>query len=321
MINITNIQNILPAGVKNTLKPFYRMVFPNQLFIVLWITFRCNYKCSYCPVVTKFNFEKIYDKNQEQDPDVWIAALDKLPQANIYLSGGEPFIYKGLPDFVNSQKKHKILGIVTNGTVPVDVYARIKRKTHLNLSYHSEFIAQQSFIDKIKKLKELKKFHLNVNIVATRENLPMIAEFKEHLVDESISLHIDPLIDVDMQFQYSMDEKATLMQYLQKDRVNTMDRLDYHAYGMKTCSAGRNYINIMPNGDVFRCAAGFEYFHSLLRKNILSSGPNAPYDPGFFSMGNIFQDQFFLDSKDIYCELPCPAACDRDMAKIKIIKE
>jgi hypothetical protein len=75
----------------------------------------------------------------------------------------------------------------------------------------------------------------------------------------------------------------------------------------------------MPNGDVFRCAAGFEYTYSALRESVLKSGPSAPYDPTFFSMGNIFNENFSLDRRDIICELPCPAACDRDMATIKFI--
>jgi MoaA/NifB/PqqE/SkfB family radical SAM enzyme len=171
----------------------------------------------------------------------------------------------------------------------------------------------------IRELKELDKFHLNINIVATRENLPIIRQLETHLTDEGVSLHVDPLIDADMQFQYTDSEKELLSKVLQKDRINTLDRLDFYGYSTKKCSAGRNYINIMPNGEVYRCAAGFEYYYSPLRNSVLSTGPNAPYDPAFFFMGNIFDPSFRLDTKDITCELPCPAACDRDMAKIKFL--
>jgi organic radical activating enzyme len=76
-----------------------------------------------------------------------VAALDKLPSANIYVSGGEPFIYKGLPDFINKQSRHKILGVVTNASVPSKIYDRVTRRTHLNLSYHAEFTSQEAFIE------------------------------------------------------------------------------------------------------------------------------------------------------------------------------
>jgi len=319
MIDILTLQNLLPASVKNALKPFYRIVYPNQLCIVLWITFRCNYKCSYCPIVTKFDFGSIYGKDSERSSEDWIEALNKLPTANIYLSGGEPFLYKELPDFINNQTKHKILGIVTNATVKTDVYKRINKKTHLNLSFHSEFTNQEKFIAKIKELKATKKYHLNVNIVATRENIPIIVKFQDLLFDEDVSLHIDPLIDADMQFEYTDEEANILKPLWQKDRIATLDRLNFENYSPKICSAGKNYINLMPNGDVFRCASGFDYFYSPLRKSTLLSGPKPPYDPKYFHMGNIFDNEFSLDTKPILCELPCPAACDRDMAKISFL--
>lgn len=320
MIDIIHLQNILPASIKNAIKPFYRTFYPNQLCIVLWITFRCNYKCAYCPVVTKFNYSNIYGKDSEYSYAEWILALDKLPKANIYISGGEPFLYKDLPDFVNNQRKHKILGIVTNATVKSSVYNKINKKTHLNLSFHSEFTTQEQFISKLLELKSLNKFHLNVNIVATRENIPLIAELKKGLVCENISLHVDPLIDSDMEFLYSQEEKELLHDFLENDRVSNLDRLNFFDYRLKQCSAGKNYINIMPNGDVFRCASGFEYYLSPLKKQVLSSGLNAPYDPKYFYMGNIFDEKFSLDTNSILCELPCPAACDRDMAKISFLK-
>lgn len=320
MLDISTLQRFLPASVKNALKPFYRVIYPNQLCIVLWITFRCNYKCSYCPVVTQFDFGKIYDKDSERSPEEWIAALEKLPTANIYISGGEPFIYKGLPDFINNQTKHKILGIVTNATVKTDVYDRVNKKIHLNLSFHSEFTTQDKFIAKIQELKATKKYHLNVNIVATRANIPTIVKLQELLNDEDVSLHIDPFIDPDMQFYYSEEEKEILKSLWTKDRVETLDRLNFDEYAPKICSAGKNYINLMPNGDVFRCAGGFDYYYSPLRKLVLSSGSNAPYDAKYFYMGNIFDEGFTLDKNNIYCDLPCPAACDRDMATIKFVK-
>jgi MoaA/NifB/PqqE/SkfB family radical SAM enzyme len=296
-----------------------RTFHPNRLYVVLWITFQCNYKCSYCPVVTKFDYGKIFTRKDEKTPDQWITALEKLPRARIYISGGEPFIYKGLPDLINNQSKHVVTGVVTNASAPAKVYERVKKKIQLNLSFHPEFTSQDEFLRKIQELKELTQFSLVVNIVATPDNLPIIAAMNARLVDQNVTLHVDPLVDPDMQFQYSDEELRTLMTVLTRGRKNSLDRLNYRSYKQKKCSAGRNYINIMPNGDVFRCAGGFEYMLSPLRKSILENGPSAPYDATLFSMGNIFDENFSLDTNDIICGLPCPAACDRDMARIKFI--
>jgi MoaA/NifB/PqqE/SkfB family radical SAM enzyme len=321
MLNVATLQRYLPASVKNALKPYYRRMFPNQLCILLWVTFRCNYRCSYCPVVTRFDFSTIYGKEDERTPQDWIAALDRLPAANVYISGGEPFLFKGLPELVNGLGKHQCLGIVTNATVKTSVYEQITRKVHLNLSFHREFASEDEFLAKIDELRRVGRFHLNVNLVATRENVPLIPKLEKLMTDHRISLHIDPFVDPDLGFTYTPDEMAILVRYLENDRLTQMDRLDFNEYGPKECSAGRNYINIMPDGTVFRCAGGYDYYHSPLKRKLLQRGPNAPYDAGFFKMGNLFDPNFKLDSRPVFCDLPCTAACDRDMATIRGLEE
>jgi MoaA/NifB/PqqE/SkfB family radical SAM enzyme len=317
MLDVATLQRYLPASVKNALKPYYRSLFPNQLCILLWVTFRCNYRCSYCPVVTHYSYADIYGSADERRPEDWIAALDRLPQANIYISGGEPFLFKGLPELVNGLTRHHILGIVTNATVNTSVYERINRKIHMNLSFHREFVSEDDFIGKIDELRKVGRFHLNVNLVATRENVPMIPKLEKLLTDHRVSLHIDPFVDPEMKFQYTTQEMAILQRYLPPDRTTQMDRLKFDSYESKICSAGQNYINVMPDGTVFRCAAGYDYFHSPLRRPVLQAGPKAPYDPSFFKTGNIFDPNYRLDTQPVRCGLPCTAACDRDMATIK----
>jgi len=320
VIDVASLQRFVPAFVKNALKPYYRVLFPNQLCVMLMATFRCGYRCSYCQWVTRFSYAGIYGREKELAPEVWLAALDKLPKANIYISGGEPFLFNGLADLVNGMKKHKILGIVTNATVNTAVYERIRKKIHLNVSFHREYVSEEQFIGKIDDLRRIGMFHINVNLVATRENVQMIPRIERLLADHQVSLHIDPFVDPDMAFEYTPEETRVLARYLAPDRSSQLDMLDFDSYAPKACSAGRNYITLMPDGTVLRCVSGSDYFHSPLRKRVLESGPGAPYDPGYFLMGNILDPGFSLDTAPVYCELPCPAACDRDMATIKGLK-
>jgi MoaA/NifB/PqqE/SkfB family radical SAM enzyme len=190
-------------------------------------------------ILEKSSREKIFKRDDEKTPSEWITALEKLPPARIYISGGEPFIYKGLPDFINNQSKHKILGVVSNGTVPVKIFDRINKKIHLNISFHPEFVSQEEFLRKVEEIKSLNRFYINVNIVATPENLPIIPIIKDRLVDKDVSLHVDPFIDADMKFQYSEAELKALMGVLYKDRKNSLDRLNFESYGRKKCSAGK----------------------------------------------------------------------------------
>jgi len=308
MVNVTTLQRYLPASMKNALKPYYRRLFPNQLCVVLLVTVRCQYRCSYCPIVTNFNYAGIYGKKDERSPNEWIAAFNRLRKANVYISGGEPFLFEGLPELVNGLKRHNILGIVTNATAPTAVYQRIERYVHLNISFHREFASEDDFLAKIDALRKIGRFHLNVNLVATRENVPMIPKIEKLFGDHRVSLHVDPYIDPNMEFQYTPEEMAILSPYLSPDRRVNLDILRFDDYAAKECTAGASYVNVMPDGTVFRCASGFDYYHSPLRRPLLEKGPRAPYDPSYFRMGNLFDPEFELDARPVRCGLPCTAA-------------
>lgn len=304
---LDSVQRLMPARMKFFLKPYYRRLFSDRLHVLFWPTFRCNYACTYCTVCTKFDFAKVFPKASEKRVEQWLVALDKLPPAMIYISGGEPFLYAGLPELVNNlPKKHQLLGIVSNVSLPASVYRKIKNRFHLNASFHREFVSAENFITRVKELQEF--IHVHVNIVATRENLPVISSIDELMETHHISLHVDPYVD--HEFNYSTQEEALLKKYTQADRKSLVDFNDFNP---KQCSAGRNYINLMPDGQVFTCAAGFSYTYSPLYTEMVR---NRPLDN--FRMGNLFDEGFKLNSTDIICKLPCKDACDRDSVLITI---
>lgn len=117
-----HLQQILPAKLKFALKPYYRKVFPNRLHIYWNPTFRCNYKCSYCPVVTKFAYTTVAGKSQERTGAEWLSAFDRLPPFVLYIAGGEPFVYADLANVINElPAKHRLMGVVTNLSQPASV--------------------------------------------------------------------------------------------------------------------------------------------------------------------------------------------------------
>jgi len=308
-MDLVSIQRFIPPQAKYFLKPYYRKFFSNRLHILLWPTFRCNYRCSYCTVVTKYNLLNDFPPKSERRAEEWVAALEKLPPAMIYFAGGEPFLYMGLPDLVNNlPKKHQLLGIVSNVSQPTSAYRKIKRSFHLNASFHREFVSESDFVAKVKELQEFLDVH--VNIVATKENLPVIASIDALLKTHRMTLHVDPLVDV--AFRYSGAEEALLRKYTKADRSTLVQFDDFSA---KTCSAGRNYLNLMPDGQAFTCAGGFHYTYSPLYAGMVENRPL-----GQFRLGNIFDSDFKLNSSDIVCELPCQHACDRDSVTMKSIE-
>ena len=175
-----------------------------------------------------------------------VAGIQKLPPAMIYIAGGEPFLYAGLPELVNHlPKKHQLLGIASNISLPASVYRKIKQPFHLNASFHREFVSADDF--NIARVKELQgSLHLAVNIVATPENLPAIAAIDALMKSHSIALHVHPYIDA--AFRYSAQEHALLRKYTQTDRNSSL--VNFKDFSARHCSAGRNYIHIMSGGDV-----------------------------------------------------------------------
>jgi organic radical activating enzyme len=260
-------------------------------------------------VCTKFDFAKVFVPQSEKKVEQWLTVLEKLPPATIYVAGGEPFVYAGLPELVNNlPKKHQLLGIVSNVSLPASVYRKIKRPFHLNASFHREYVSAESFIARVKELQEF--LHVHVNIVATPENLPVISSIDELMKTHRITLHVDPYVD--HEFRYSTEERTLLRKYTQADRKSLVDFDDFSS---KRCSAGRNYINLLPDGQAFTCAAGFNYTHSPLYAELVRNKPL-----GHFRMGNIFDADFKLNSTDVTCELPCKDACDRDSVIMTIQK-
>lgn len=307
------IQSVLPASVKNRLKPYYRTFFPNRLHILFSPTYRCNYTCSYCPVVTRFDYTSVVPGDQEKTPAEWISALAKLPPALIFITGGEPFVYKGLPDLINGLGKHGLLGVVTNATAPIKIYDRIAQSIQLHVSFHREFIEEPAFLAKVDQLRQRHK--VQVNIVATPENLPLIEQIATDFSAQDVALHVDPYIDTT--FTYSPAQRAMLDRVLQADRAVYLDRqLAYDDYGDKTCSAGQNYFALAPNGDVYTCVGGKHYLNSPLYQHILEAAP-APQDLEAYRMGNLFDAAFRLNDGPIRCVLPCGNPCDFDSVTIR----
>lgn len=315
MFDIATLQRHIPASLKNALKPYYRTVFPNKLHVLFWVTFRCNYRCSYCPVVTKFDYTSLFPRSDERTVDEWLGAFSKLPPAMFYVSGGEPFMYRGLPQLINRlDAKHTVLGVVTNGSVDMKVYREVEKPLHLNISFHNEFVSDDELLAKLEQLKE--HFHLNVNIVATPANLPMIERVGERLRGRRVSLHVDPYVDPG--FTYTPEQKRLLLKYLPPDRrYHLENQLNSSDYAAKSCSAGKNYINVLPNGDVFTCIGGADYLMSPLVRDIVRRGKVEARGLDIYRMGNLFDDSFQLRDEFMECRLPCKSACDFDSAIIK----
>ena len=302
-------QGLIPQKLKIYLKPYLRKVLPNKRFAVLWITFRCNYKCSYCPYESTSDYSKIFPIDCELTKEEWLKNLEKLPPTSFYFSGGEPFLYSDLAYIINNfPSKHSILGVISNGSLPLSVYKKVKKKIHLNISFHREFVDEESFIDKVKELSKL--FQVSINIVATPENIPFLDTLSKICKENKIHFHVDPLVTNGFVcYEYNDKQKFILKKYIKTDRSNTKKML-FAQKTAKICSAGRNFYNIMPNGEVSVCSRMMDNKYSNYGEKI---------DESNFFLENIFSENFKLNTQNIICKHACINHCDLDYCDIKPI--
>ena len=311
-LDVLDMKRFLPASALTALKPYYRTFFPNKLIVMMNPTWRCNYTCSYCPVVTKFAYTTVVGKSGERNAEDWLIALEKLPPAALCFVGGEPFVYAELATLVNRMPgKHHLLAVTTNLSQPESVYRKIEKRIKLIASLHREHTDPEAFLAKIKRLSP--HFQIHVNIVATPENLPYLGAISRELSDAGVTLHVDPYVNVSG-FHYTAEQRAELKQYITADR-NPETQMDYNDYAPKRCSAGRNYMTLAPDGSAYTCFNGMNFNHSTQYTDIVG-GRNVSQ----FRMGNVFDADFHLNSKDMICSMPCNAACDRDSAIIRPIQ-
>lgn len=124
----------------------------NQLFVDWLLHTVCNYKCHYCAENT----------GRHPFPDLGTCStiVDKLVAAypgklfKFQLSGGEPTVWKELPEFIDMlfKKTNGSVEIITNGSVPASYWNKISKleSTSVFFSFHyTEVKDIDKFIDGI----------------------------------------------------------------------------------------------------------------------------------------------------------------------------
>ena len=84
-----------------------------------------------------------------------------------------------------------------------------------------------------------------MNIVATPENIPALEHIRSSFKGSEIEHHVDPYTDPG--FNYTPERRKMLSAYIQAERDVNAERR-FEDFAPKRCSAGRNYINITPDG-------------------------------------------------------------------------
>ena len=258
---------------------------------------RCNFNCEYC---TQFKYQKDLIKGRpftEVSPDVWIKHIGRIKptrQFRITLGSGEPTLYQGISDIINSFSYYTLL--YTNGS---DATLKELKKTKardnlfLYVSYHPMSISCENFMENAKWIKSTFKV-MDFHCVPYSRNKKRIVRDKKLFKKQGLTLNTNhPLIGWFDGELYFYD--------FQKDEPRFRDRIISRLGGDKKtvfCKMSHNhtpYTPVMsypvaPNGDIYIC---WRYLLARANEGIL---------------GNFFDEDFQFS--DGYLECPNYGDCN-----------
>ncbi|MCB4791213.1 MAG: radical SAM protein [Elusimicrobia bacterium] len=310
IINIYDLKNKLVRIPKYPrLDPPYR---------VHWnwdISFKCNYKCSYCEVIKR----DIEFKSKSIDISRWEEAWEKIFEkywgSHVRFSGGEPTIYPNFWGLVKTLLKYNSVDITTNLSFDMKEFLdKIPPNNGVSISssFHPEFDDMKKYLDKVKFLHH-NGFPSTICYVGYPNHLGKISEYKKMVESERIYFKVIPFAgkfnDKWYPQSYSVEEKM-LLEGIAKDALDEhlkdmnsrwydwrVKREEEPGKKVKTgelCRMGQMYAKIHPDGSVTRCCAGY---HGV--------------DSG--SLGSILDKDFKLLDEPAACKVSYQCPCFKSM--------
>ena len=265
----------------------------------------CNYRCSYCFVPPEELGAKI---EIFATPEQWRAAFDATGKRwLIHLTGGEPTVYPDFMALCEALTQRHVISINSNLSRPVvrQMAGRIdpSRVSFINAGLHvaerTRRAGSDDFLDNARFLQEA-GFRVIVTAVATPE---VVADFSSLAsMCAAYGLQLAPKVvrgeykGKSYPWEYTPEEKAQLHGAIARARDRyaqmfegwpppTIDVLSDDEfldglpdYRGRSCSAGFRFVNLQPNGDVYRCNPGRVPMGNLLKGTLRLGGKPAPCD-------------------------------------------
>lgn len=230
-----------------------------------------------------------------------IEAFNKLAPQTLDITGGEPFLNPNLVDIINGLTEVPRIGITTNLSQDMRRFVQEcspSKVISVTLSYHpSQRMVTEAFIGKALLLQQ-RGFNITVNFVSFPEQMYLVPSTRQLFERMGIRFHVDPFMQEahEAPYHYTEAESRFLRPFIEDDRAY---RVDGVTDSVVCCSAGKDYLQVSPEGDAYRCM-----IHHLHEKQ---------------PMGNIFDAAFRLFEEDELCgDYGTCAGCDKD--KITITK-
>ena len=166
---------------------------------VQWfITWKCNFACAYCWQEVSSELYRAGRANRIP-PERWAASIQRLEPRELYLTGGEPTLYRQLPEFIGLLSPDIELEMTSNlgPSFSVDRFLEHvapERFRELVLSLHPTQIDPADFFAKLDRLHAAGYRNLAVEMVMYPQNLPAAQDVFDRCRDLGISLCFDPYV-------------------------------------------------------------------------------------------------------------------------------
>lgn len=211
----------------------------------------CNYRCSYC--TQRF----VDDRGQwAKDLPRFIAGFAALPgDWEIKLSGGEPFRH---PDFLPAVRAlaeaRRRVSVVTNFASSEDELVAFADATRarpglISASLHLDYAEPDAFLAKVLAVAARHAGRVVVTCVATRANLPRLAELQARYTAAGVTFRIQPEKQDRDVIDYAAGERDQLVQLGGHNGTGEIAP----SFAGQPCWAGARYFIVDHRGEAYRC--------------------------------------------------------------------
>lgn len=287
--------------------------------VIEWVLSNvCNYSCSYCDPT-------LYDGSSGQpDLEKSINFFNNLAKQKpggklLQLTGGEPTVWKHLPEFLQKIDNSYFVQITTNASRTIRWWESLLEKTNrldrVSISVHLEYANKEHIFNVVELLNS--KIEITVNILASTANWNKVEEFAEYFKNKNINANvmIKPIrthglknaieytnyqLEFIKNFQHSRTGKSITRKVpahfvidgkdiRYKDALNII-ATDNHKFKGWKCYFGQNRFVIWYNGDIYGAMC------STARNNILGN-INTDFSP--LQESKICEDEYCSCMPDI----------------------
>jgi len=263
------------------LQKIYRNENHNQSFFVVdWMLHdRCTYDCSYCPpgnkqgIDTWLNLSTLKDFCDELEKHA--ANVDPNTKILANFSGGEPTVWKHFPELLDAlTQRGWLISISTNGSRSINWWKENAHKlTRINLSYHTESVVDDEFLEKVRVCEEYSQTSVNIMLNPDPKFFGKAVNFNKRVLAETAKAGVH-----NHQIQHNFGMQTIMVPYytkVQKEIMATLpDRYPavhpdqvhirhnyFHStiYGVNKSTDGSTLIDKqLVNFENWICSAGIE---------------------------------------------------------------